>query len=231
MKRLHFIVEGQTEETFVKEILRDFLIRFNIIVDARSVYTKIEKKHGRIKIHRGGLMNFEKAYNDISAWIKEDDNPDSYFTTMFDLFHLPDYFPGFQESKSLQPYDRISRLETELAKKIDHPRGQFIPYIQLHEFEALLFSEPEIFEYAYPGLTNSEIKRLIAIANKCGNPELIDNDSPPSYRIKDVIRRYDKVLAGSIMCLQMNLDTIRKQCRHFSEWIGKLEKLSRSDNK
>ena len=54
---------------------------------------------------------------------------------MIDLYALPDDFPGTEAFKGEQdPYRRVEGMEQALAEDIDDPR--FMPYIQLHEFEA-----------------------------------------------------------------------------------------------
>lgn len=91
--RLNFIVEGQTEETFVNQSLKPHLSHFSISVSARVVTTR--KKRG-VK-YRGGLSTYLKAQRDIILWTKQDKNADVRFTTMFDLYGLPTDFPGYNE--------------------------------------------------------------------------------------------------------------------------------------
>ena len=134
--RLHITAEGQTEERFVRRILQPHLALKNVFVDARSVMTSKDKKAGHT--YRGGLISYEKAKKDIMDWIRQDNNPESHFSTMFDLYALPDDFPGVQVAARINDaYERVTFLEQSLAEDIDHPR--FTAYIQLFEFEALLF--------------------------------------------------------------------------------------------
>ena len=135
--RLNIIVEGQTEETFVNLTLKPHLSRFSIGVSARVVTTK--NKRGTK--YRGGLSTYFKAKRDITLWIKQDRNPDVRFTTMFDLYGLPTDFPGYKSAVARDdPYQRVEALEDALGNDISDWR--FIPYIQLHEFEALILSDP-----------------------------------------------------------------------------------------
>ena len=94
--RLHFIVEGQTEEAFVNQILNPHLANFAVWTKARCVETL--RKRG-VK-HRGGIARYAQAKRDITNWIKEDQNSDARFTTMFDLYGLPESFPGYQAVKA-----------------------------------------------------------------------------------------------------------------------------------
>ena len=105
--RLHFIVEGQTEETFVNQVLRPHLAYRSIVVDARCIQTS---RKGGTK-HRGGINNYELPKQDIFRWIREDRRPDARFTTMFDLYGLPQEFPGRSDagSVSIQVVEYICR--------------------------------------------------------------------------------------------------------------------------
>ena len=97
--RLNFIVEGQTEEAFVKQILSPYLAGREVWAQARCVLTS---RRRNIK-HRGGIKNYEKARNDINAWIREDRNSDVRFTTMFDMYGLPTNFPGYLAQRPSGP--------------------------------------------------------------------------------------------------------------------------------
>jgi len=98
--------------------------------------------------YRGGLVSYQKARKDIQSWLKEDANPDARFTTMFDLYALPDDFPLYKESKSIMnPYQKVDSLENALKEDINDLR--FVPYIQLHEFETLVLANPNNLALEY----------------------------------------------------------------------------------
>ena len=109
MKRLHITAEGQTEESFVNDTLKPHLASYGVYADVRRVLTG--KKHG--KLYRGGMTNYAKAKNDIVRWLKEErGNGDVAFSTMFDLYALPEDFPGFAEAKRLNnPYQKVAAIE------------------------------------------------------------------------------------------------------------------------
>ena len=92
--RLHFIVEGQTEETFVKQTLTPFLAKYSIWAKVRCVMTS--RRRG-VK-YRGGLTTYRVAKNDIKAWMNDDQKRDARFTTMFDLYGLPTDFPDYEHA-------------------------------------------------------------------------------------------------------------------------------------
>ena len=158
-------------------------------------------------------------------WLKEDHNPDARFTTMFDLYALPDNFPKYKESKKINnAYQHVEFLENAFAEDIQDNR--FIPYIQLYEFESLILSNPEVFEIEYFEHCK-EIKSLKQILTEKGSPELI-NDSPetaPSKRILKLIPEYDKVSVGASLVGIIGIDFLKKNCKHFNDWITKLENL------
>ena len=222
--RLHFIVEGQTEETFVNEILEPYLAERNIWTAARCVMTG--RKRGIT--YRGGIVKYAKVKSDIKAWVKQDQNPDARFTTMFDLYGLPKDFPGYEDAERIRdPYDRIRALEDALGEDIADLR--FIPYIQLHEFEALLFSELRKLDLQFPD-SDAEIGRLEETASKFNSPEHIDDgqETAPSKRIIYEIPEYEgrKASAGPVVAGKIGLPVLRSSCRHFGEWIKRLESLS-----
>lgn len=224
MIRLHVIVEGQTEEAFVNRVLASHLGHFNIsAIDVRCVETGRRKA----KIYRGGLSDYRKVRKDITLWMKEDQKADAYFTTMFDLYALPEDFPGFvQAKKCATPYERVLMLEAEFEKDIAHPR--FVPYIQLHEFEALLFSDPLKFDWEFIN-HDKAIQKLVEISASFDSPELIDDhlDDAPSKRIIKEIPEYygRKSSAGPAIAEKIGIEILREKCSHFSDWLTKLQAL------
>ncbi len=221
--RLNFIVEGQTEETFVNQILKPHLSNFSIGVSARAVKTKMK----RGTKYKGGLSTYGKAKNDITLWLKESIKPDVRFTTMFDLYGLPPDFPGFNtEATDADPYQRVEALEAALGNDISDWR--FIPYIQLHEFEALILSDPKQLDTQFENRADG-IARLETMATQFPSPEHINDNAntAPSKRIISEIPEYQgsKVSAGPIVAEKIGLSTLRSKCAHFAEWLEKLESL------
>ncbi|MBF0108610.1 MAG: DUF4276 family protein [Magnetococcales bacterium] len=222
MIRLHMTAEGQTEQAFVKRVLMPHLACFNVFVDARCVLTS--KDHRASKEYRGGMTTYTKARNDIQNWMKEDSAQECRFTTMFDLCRLPNDFPGYGQSDGMEPYKRVSALEADLAKDINCSR--FIPYIQLHEFEALILANPKCLDWEYME-HNGPINKLIKdVGSK--NPELINGGltTAPSQRILAQIPEYDKVGAGPVVAEKIGLPTLRQKCQHFNDWLIGLERLA-----
>ena len=222
--RLNFIVEGQTEEAFVKRILNPHLANLGVYVKVRCVLTSWKNN---IK-HRGGIENYEKARNDINAWIREDRNSDVRFTTMFDVYGLPTNFPGYKDAKQTSdPYERVKVLEDALGEDISDRR--FIPHFQLHEFEALLLSDPQKLDSQFDNSTG--IRRLVNMVASFDSPELINdgNDTAPSKRIIGEIPEYERMKpsAAPIVAEKIGLPTLQLKCKHFGEWLCRLETLNK----
>ena len=122
----------------------------------------------------------------------------------------------------------MSSLEQAFGKDIRDDR--FVPYIQLHEYEAYLFSDPTWFRYFY-GHHEKQIAALKAIADGYATPELIDDGqhSAPSKRIIKELPDYEdaKPAVGPQVAELIGLEVIRTKCPHFAAWLSRLEKLGR----
>ncbi|MFN5658540.1 MAG: DUF4276 family protein [Pseudanabaena sp.] len=224
MIRLNIIVEGQTEELFVNNTLVDHLGQFQISTSACRVTTS------KAKGKKGGLENYAKVENDINRWLKQQSKQDARFKTMFDLYALPNEFPSFEQAnKLLDPYHKVGLLETAFANSINDNR--FIPYIQLHEIESLIFTNLEEIYKSFPEYDTyqNEINRLSTECSSYSSPELINQGitTAPSKRLAKVIPRYDKLkttLAPQVI-QKIGLVKIREKCPHFDQWVTRLERL------
>lgn len=214
MIRIHIFCKGQTEDVFVREILQDHFLRLNISVNPILIRTS--------KTRKGGVSSFAKIRNQLERKCKED--PDSWVTTMFDFYGLPMDFPDMSKVKAEQDlYRKATILEQSFSAVID--KQNFIANIIFHEFEGLLYSDITAFE---PWFGND--KRLLLEKEKSNfeTPEHI-NDNPqtaPSKRLKDHFQNYEKVLHGSLVAMDIGLDTIRKECHLFDNWLKNLEKVN-----
>ena len=166
--------------------------------------------------------------NDIQRFLAQEKDGDVFFTTMIDLYAIHAEFPGLAEADKLRhmPDKRVEALEHAFAEDIGD--GRFIPYIQLHEYEAYLFSDPTWFGYFYDH-SERQIAALEAIADTYSTPELI-NDGPqsaPSKRIIAKLPDYEdaKAAVGPQVAELIGLETIRNKCPHFAAWLSRLEKL------
>ena len=214
MKRLIIICEGPTEQAFCNDILRDHFLPKGILLDAPTI------KHSN-----GGIVAWETLKKQIITHLKEGNCIVSLFV---DYYRIRDSynFPGWMNSKSITDiYDRMRYLFEQMSLDIEiNLRSRFIPYIQLHEFEGLLFSDISVFPNNF---TKDELDfSLLETAVKSAHtPEEINNgpNTAPSERLKRAIKGYDKIVYGSCLASDIGLKTIREKCILFNEWIEKLE--------
>ena len=224
---LNILCEGQTEEVFVKEVLRPYLMDREIVVKHRLLLTS------RKQNAQGGMLSYQQAKRDLTLWMKEVSrkrNEVHYFTTMFDLYALPDDFPGYAESLNISDvYKKIEKIDDALYGDIRQPR--FIPYIQLHEFEALLFCDLDKLKKDYPKSAGNIDKLKSVLPSHHDNPELINSNpnTAPSKRIIKVMEdsgyNYNKPRGASVT-KWIGIDNLTAKCQHFKEWIDKLKNIA-----
>lgn len=223
MARLYLFAEGQTEQTFASTVLRPHLACHGVYLQGAVL---VAHSHRKRRVHRGGLRTFDEMQKDIARFLKQDSRKDAFFTSMVDLYQLPDDFPGFEEAEKHQsrPYCRVGILEDSWARETKDRR--FIPYIQLHEYEAYLFADISILSRYYPD-QQPDIERLRNSVASYVSPELIDGRTAPSKRIIDCLGRYgsDKTTVGVQAAERIGLKAIQTKCRHFAQWLERLEKL------
>lgn len=221
MVRLNITAEGQSEEAFVNQMLAPHLLAHGKLVAVRRLRTS---KH-----YRGGYTTYGKAQYDLLQWLKSE--PDAWHTTLIDLYGLRSDFPGYTDAARLlvpaKAQHIAQELHTDLTKHAAVAARRFIPYIQLHEFEALLFSEPAVMEEWLGVDRNLPAGCFAAIAGAYPTPEHI-NDSPltaPSKRIEALCAGYDKVDEGLLVLQEIGLARLRVACPHFGAWLTMLENL------
>lgn len=220
MIRVNVVAEGQSEMFFAKGPLNQYF-GGTPNIDSRCILTSRDARSNYE--YRGGLINYQQAKSDIVTWLKQDST--AYITTMFDFFRLPDSFPEYQKAMSCENHlDSVQILEEAMKRDIASPR--FIPYIQLHEFEALLFSDIRILKYEY--LDPESIANIDSLyaATKNIPPEDINHgeSTAPSKRLLAAVD-YRKGETPSEWLTAIGIPTIRKKCPHFSTWLNKLQSL------
>ncbi len=222
MVRLNFIVEGHSEESFVNQVLVPHLASFAVFARVR----RAETSRSGARIYRGGVLRWNRAARDIRLWAREDNNPDARFTTMFDLYRLPRDAPGTAASKG-DPWKRVYAIEAAMSRQFDDPR--VLPYVQLHEFETLLFADILRLRDFFPHRLK-EVDDLALSVKKFGSPEEIDEgaETAPSRRVIAAMPEYagQKPVAGPETLRRIGLATVRSCCPHFSAWLGCLESLA-----
>lgn len=225
MARLYLFAEGQTEQTFADAVLKPHLANFGVYLHSPVLIAHARKKG---KVHRGGGRRYLPMKNDILRFLSQEKGGDVFFTTLIDLYAIHTEFPGLQEAEKLRhlPQQRVESLENAFGEDVGDPR--FVPHIQLHEYEAYLFSDPQWFAYFYDAHTR-QIAALQAIAATHPTPEMINDGqhTAPSKRIIAELPDYEdaKAAVGPQIAELIGLDTIRTKCPHFAAWLGRLEQL------
>jgi len=226
MARLYLFAEGQTEQTFADTVLAPHLASHAVYLQGSVLIAHARKKQ---RIHRGGGRRYLPMRNDVLRFTAQEKGRDVFFTSMIDLYAIHGDFPGLDDAEKLRhdPYQRVEQLENAWGQDIADPR--FIPFIQLHEFEAYLFTEPEEFRLFYPG-AGRQISRLRDIADSHESPELIDDgpNTAPSKRIIGEFPDYQRAkrTVGPQVGELIGVQAIRVKCPHFDRWLSTLENLT-----
>ena len=225
MTRLLLHVEGETEESFVTNALSWHFSSWGYTVSARIV------GNARQRDRRGGIKPWPGVREGILNHLKQDAG--CIVSTMVDYYGLPqrgaDAWPGREAAASAVFPEKANTVEDALLADVCKRMGsrfnpaRFVPYVMMHEFEAMLFSDCVGFSrgIGLPGLAG----QFQAIRDAFETPEEID-DSPqtaPSKRIKALAPGYNKPLLGTLGILEIGLDAIRKECPHFRGWLERLE--------
>lgn len=220
MSRVVAIVEGQTERTFVRDVLAPWLGWKGVLLTARLI--------GRPG-HKGGIGDFGRAKNEIASLLKQESG--TIITTMFDFYGMPKTWPGRAEASRVS-HDHKARtveqaikvaLKAHLGSAFDE--GRLLPYVQMHEYEALLFSQPNAISAVMRA--EDSLAELEEIRNSFETPEHI-NDTPetaPSKRLEAIFPFYQKTFHGILASKVIAIETMRRECPHFDEWLTTLESL------
>jgi hypothetical protein len=221
--RLFVVVEGQTEESFVKDMLAPHLWHRGVFAAATIVGTP--KRRGSVPLKKGG-GGWTRWERDIRRILGEQHQTNVRVTTLFDLYGLPTGFPGLAEHGcDSDTVRRCDNLEAALACAFNDWR--LIPYVQRHEFEALVLASLG----SLIGLLDATedlagLQELSAeIAGRL--PEDIDDgqDTAPSKRLWAKIPGYSKTVHGPLAAADTGLPALRSRCPRFDAWLGRLETL------
>lgn len=227
MIHLVVVVEGHSEEAFVKQILQPHLADFGVHCFA----SRVEFSRHRGQVHRGGLVDWDRADADVRRWLKARAKGDWRFTTMFDLYGLPQDSPGRTDARrQIDPYRKAHLLETAIGESIGDCR--FLPYIQLHEFESLVLADARRLAEFYP-LCREQAEDLAAMVSEHPTPEHI-NEGPETAPSKQIIKRIPDYRGGKkavapFVLERIGLANLRQACPHFGKWLTCLESLDSTE--
>lgn len=226
MNEIVAIVEGHTELAFVRGLVASHLGKRGLAIWACLP--------GRVA-RRGGVRAWQAIRGDILRTLRE--RRGRVCTTMFDYYAMPDDWPG-RDAASTMPLDaKGAAIEKALLADVAAHAGPdfraelFIPYVQIHEFESLLFADPtrtaEVLAAATGGQSDRLAADLKSILDAAGQAEAIDDgyETCPSRRIATLVPTYRKLLHGLIIAERTGVEALRAACPHFGQWLARLESL------
>ena len=229
MARLLIHVEGQTEEAFVNDLLRDHLVA--------AGYHSVEARilgNARLRRQRGGIRQWPTVRKDILNHLSGDTG--CVATTMVDYYGLPRSPEHGWPGRASAPehgtaQEKATYVETALIDDLSlddrfDPR-RFVPFVVMHEFEGLLFSDCAAFSRGiYQSGLGPELQK---IRDQFTTPEEINDsaDTAPSKRIEQLVPGYQKPLLGILAALEIGLEPIRTSCPHFNAWLNRLEGIAK----
>lgn len=214
------LVEGATERYFVRELLAPYLGEKGIWITA-----VILSKPGA----KGGDVRFARAQKDIRNLLRQ--RSDTWVTLMIDYYGIGTDWPGYAESKrQADSAAKASVMNGATAREVQtlfadrDPDRRFIPYVSMHETEALYFSDPAILA-AELGVAREGID---AILGECREPEGINDrpDGAPSKRLKALSPTFKKTVTGIGIAKAVGIDAMRRACPLFDAWVTSLEGLA-----
>lgn len=220
MAKVLVLVEGQTEETFVRDVLYPHLSSQGIFIRATLASSKKVKQGTTFK---GGVTSYAKIKRDIQLLLM--DTSASVVTTMIDFYGLPENFPGYDSIPSGSYQGKVKHLERAFETDINNQR--FKAYLQPHEYEAFLFVSPK--DTAHVFADHGKAKQVSAILSQFASAEEI-NDNPataPSKRILSIFSEYQKPVHGPLIAARTGMENLRSHCKHFGEWLLMLENIGK----
>ena len=209
MIRVCIICEGPTEVNFVNRCLEPYLRPSGI-----SAYGTILS--AKLKRHRGGRVTVDRLATKISLHYREADR----VTTLVDFY-------GFQDRGGRSRAELEADILAGAARVTTGYDARFVlPYVQMYEFEGLLFTDPQAFEWVEDGWNDHTKRILEAVTQEFSSPEKINDslETAPSRRIARIFGgAYSKTEHGPLIAESIGMDAIRDKCPAFSEWVGKLQ--------
>jgi len=220
-KRLLVYVEGQTEELFVNRILRSHLSTHGVKVERPILVATRREATGQ----RGGFRNWDAVEFDLRRIFADDADPNLRFTTMLDAYELPSVTPGYEAPIANQrTADAVARMETAWKQYFNEPRFQ--PYLQRHEFEAVVIGDIDALKRIFPAQTANIDALAQSVAGFATREDV--NDGPtthPSARLGTAIPGYGlrKPDHALFVLHEADMHVVRNSCPRFDAWLRKWE--------
>lgn len=213
MKRVLILCEGQTEEQFVNRVLGPYFYGMDIYLTPIILTTK---QYANGLKERGGVSSYEKIKKQLQILCKD---TNAYVTSMLDYFRLPMDTPCMNDPHQ-KTIDHVLVIENAIDEDVGLKNCH--TNLMLHEFEALLFSEPSAFQCV---AGQKMVDEISAVRSMFETPEDI-NSSPetaPSKRIIALKPDYRKVVQGVSIAEKIGIDKMIQCCPHFSAWIENIK--------
>lgn len=209
MIRVSISVEGPTEAEFTKEVLTAHLRSHGI--EAQPILLG----RGRGSGEGGGNVSSGRLASEMAHLHRSFD----VVTSLVDFY-------GFKDKGGRTVDELEALLRRSIERVVGRNEERVLPYVQMHEFEGLLFSDVTVFSELL-GAQPATVDLLRGIREEFATPEDInDNEATaPSKRIKRSIPHYRKALHGPLVAMELGLDAIRKECPRFDSWVTRLESL------
>ncbi len=219
MKRIYVIVEGPSEREFVSRILAPYFGKKGLLISAISML----KSGGGM-----GFSNLEHFKNNVKPLLYDKDAP--LITTMVDLFRFPVQSNDPNEEAELKKYSLESDISTRLAglervlydavQKIK-PYKDFTPYIQKHEFEALIFSDAKVFNIESAAI--GKAVEDILTTTPCPEDINTTEEGHPAKRLESIFKSNKKKYvkgANAVDFAEMaGIEIILEKCPRFRFWV------------
>ncbi|MCQ2402519.1 MAG: DUF4276 family protein [Lentisphaeria bacterium] len=213
------IVEGQTEEAFVNRVLAPYL-------QVRQIFMQpiLLSKKGQ----KGGDVKFERLKTDVHLYLCQSNV--AAVTSLIDYYGLKEWPKKDEVPMNASP-KQIADLLNNAAKELIcqqydnlNPTHRYLPFMVVHEFETLLFSDSAILADGL-GIGKQRVDDILSEAY--GEPERINNsrETAPSKRIEGLKYNYDKVSDGFAIAQAIGIDKMREACPLFNDWLTSIERL------
>jgi hypothetical protein len=221
-KRLLIYVEGATEELFVNRMLRNHLAQHGVAVQRPVLAATSLAPAGQ----RGGFVNWEAVEADLRTLFASDTDANLRFTTLLDTYALPSIAPGYPgpSASNHRTAAEVDAIQAAWMAHFSEPR--FVPYLQRHEFEALVLAHPASLRTLFPQFASKLADLEQSLAGYANAEEIDDGPaSHPSRRIQDIIPTYEALKAshGLFALLEAGLANTRLRCPRFDAWLSRWE--------
>lgn len=208
---LRILCEGPTEVDFARRVLKPHLRAAGVYIDM---------------IDWKGVKPFDRLQRQFGPGLGRL-RPHQFVTTMLDLYALPQDYPGDPGKRST---GRVRAEGIEAAMSAALPSPGFIPHVQVHEFEALVFVDlGELTRHFPDGEAHGAAERLERERSGVLPEDINDGaNTAPSKRLSRAVPGYDavKAIKGPLIAEQIGLSRLRTACPHFDQWVSRLERLA-----